>query len=217
MTFPAADTDRLTAALAPVTAGDVVDADTDYSAALAYIATAEGTAAAMAERACDRCGLDFAACPTEILDAAERRAAELAPVVAPEVQAVLDARAAVVVAEAAESALSTGLRMDWDHDQLVARAKIRNEAGRARGNLARAEAVVYVPDTTPAGSLRAVKARIQAIRDEMGPVEAKHRTAGLKGAHAAKARHADTLAAFNAALAPLLAIRDELEAVVYPD
>ena len=76
MSFPAADTDRLTAALAPVTAGDV------------------------AERACDRCGLDFAACPTEILDAAERRAAELAPVVAPEVQAVLDARAAVVVAEA---------------------------------------------------------------------------------------------------------------------
>lgn len=77
MRFPAADTDRLTAALAPVTAGDVASEDADYSAAIAYIATAEGTAAAMAERACDRCGLDFAACPVEILDAAEKRAAEL--------------------------------------------------------------------------------------------------------------------------------------------
>lgn len=50
----------------------------DLSAALAYIATAEGTAATIAERACDRAGLDYATCPAEILDAAERRAAELA-------------------------------------------------------------------------------------------------------------------------------------------
>lgn len=98
MTFPAADTDRLTAALAPVVAGDVAGEDADLSAALAYLATAEGSAAAMAERACDRAGIDYAACPVEILDAAEKRAeslelaaAEAAPVVAPEVQAPTEA------------------------------------------------------------------------------------------------------------------------------
>lgn len=76
MSFPAADAPRLTAALAPV-AADAGCEEADYSAALAYIAGAEGSAAAMAERACDRCGLDFAACPPEILEAAERRAEEL--------------------------------------------------------------------------------------------------------------------------------------------
>ena len=76
MNFPAADSPRLTAALAPVALDEGCEV-ADLSAALAYIATAEGTAAQMAERACDRAGIDFAACPVEIQEAADKREAVL--------------------------------------------------------------------------------------------------------------------------------------------
>ena len=78
MNIPAADSPRLAVALAPTTAGDICGEDADLSAARAYIATAEGTAAQIAERACDRAGLDFATCPPEILEAATVRAEAVA-------------------------------------------------------------------------------------------------------------------------------------------
>lgn len=138
MNFPAADIDRLTAALAPVVAGDVVGEDVDYSAALAYTATAEGTAAAIAERACDRCNIDFAACPVEILDAAERRAAELARAflleqVAIQKAAWADYNAAAAPFEAIKARIvSTKRRCDPVGKEWVAAENARIELSRIR-------------------------------------------------------------------------------------
>ena len=114
MTFPAADAPRLAVALAPV-AFDV-GTEADYADALAYIAGAEGSAATIAERACDRAGIDFAACPAEILEAAERRAVELMVVPRSELMAEYHALCPQVVVLAKQVA---------ELDKLIATAKKR--------------------------------------------------------------------------------------------
>ena len=202
MSFPAADAPRLTAALAPVVAADVATEDADLAPALAYIATAEGSAATIAERACDRAGLDYATCPAEILDAAERRAEELAtPEVPPEVQAVLDARAAVVVAEAAAKVASRAFLDAPSYRTSDAAKDADRTASEARKALWKLERATYVPGATPDEDRRAFWNRHQGLTNEIGAIEFTLETATKKGQKKAMERHTATIARLKVDLA----------------
>lgn len=139
-----------------------------------------------------------------------------APEVPPEVQAVLDARAVLAAAEAEESALPPFVYGMGDAE-IVRRNRITGTAGAARRALRQLEGVVYVPDTTPVGSLRAANARVNALHNEIGAAEGALRTAKLRNATKAIAKHEAALVPLRAALAEHLTIRTALEAVVYPD
>ena len=202
MSFPAADAPRLTAALAPVVATDVATEDVDLAPALSYIATAEGTAATIAERACDRAGLDFATCPAEILDAAERRAAELAaPEVSPEVQAVLDARAVLAAAVAATHDASRAFLAAPNFRTMDAGKAAEAAACEASRALRKLEAATYVSGATPDEDRRAFWNRHQGLTNEIGAVEFMLETATKKGQKKAMERHTATIARLKVDLA----------------
>lgn len=128
----------------------------------------------------------------------------------------VDARAALAAAEAEENALSPFVYGMGDAE-IARRNRITGAAGAARRALRQFEGVVYVPDTTPAGSLRAVNARVNALRNEIDTIEGALRTAKLRNASKAIAKHEAALIPLRAALAEHLTIRSALEAVVYPD
>jgi hypothetical protein len=148
--IPEAARPRIEAATAR-TSFDVDVDEADSAAALAYIATAEGTAATIAERACDRFGFDYARCPAEILAAAEDRAIESARTFLLEQVAAIAAAwgayntaaapfdaekkvvAAKVAAAKAARAPYDGLQNAWDHLEAIRNgfAHIRNDAVQA--------------------------------------------------------------------------------------
>jgi hypothetical protein len=149
----------------------------------------------------------------DILVAAEV-VAVVAPV-APEVQAILDAR--TELAAALEARPMCRLTLDVSSAAIAAGWASDARILAARKALHAVEGAFWLPDVTPEGSLRAVCSRIAALRTERSPIEALRSTAIRRGQSFAAARHAHAIEAIDSLLAPLLIERDRLEAVVYPD
>jgi hypothetical protein len=137
----------------------------------------------------------------DILVAAE----VVAPAVAPEVQAVLTARAAVAVAEAAEVAAGAEARKAWNFATMDAHTAAQAARSAAWKALRAAEWACYVPGNTPADDTRAKWARHQGIGNEIGAVGWRLDNATKKGQKAATARHNATIEALRAELAAFCA------------
>jgi hypothetical protein len=145
---------------------------------------------------------DFARCAgRDTTPAMEADVLVDAPAVAPEVQAVLDARAALAVAEALLGAASVAFAKSPNFgtvDAIRAAESGRHAAFKA---LRAAESACYVPGATPEEDARAKWARHQGLRNEIDAVRFKLETATKKGQKAAIARHTATIESLRAELA----------------
>ena len=136
---------------------------------------------------------------------ADRLSAEIerasAPVVPPEVRAVLDARAALAVAEKLLGAASVAFAKSPNFSTADA-IRVAEDGRHAAFKALRAvESACYVPGATEEEDARAKWARHDGIRNEIGAVQFKLETATKKGQSAAIARHTAALEALRAELA----------------
>ena len=125
--------------------------------------------------------------------------------VAPEVQAVLDARAAVALAESAVVATAAEARKAWSFAAMDAHTAAQGVRGAACKALRAAEWACYVPGATPDEDTRAKWTRHQGITNEIGAIEWHLDNATKKGQKAAIARHAATITNLRADLAAFCA------------
>jgi len=128
--------------------------------------------------------------------------AEIAPAPAsPEVQAVLDARAELAVAEALHRAASTAFRRSPTFGTMDA----QNSAGAALGAASKVlrvlEAATYVPGATKEEDRRAFWARHQQLENEITGARISLEAAQKRGQATAAARHTVTIARLKAELA----------------
>ena len=124
-----------------------------------------------------------------------------APEVSPEVRAVLDARAAVVAAEA-DAKVASRAFLDVPNYRTADVAKDADRAAsEARRTLWKLEHSTYVPGATPDEDRRAFWNRHQGFTNEIGAVEFMLETATKKGQKKAMERHTATIARLKVDLA----------------
>lgn len=153
---------------------------------------------------------DFARCmghtttpamEADVLDAPAPSTLTAAPEVSPEVQAVLDARAAVVVANSLFRSANEAFTAKPNFTTMDAAKAAERAYGDAVRLLRKAELVTYVPGATPDEDRRAFWNRHQGLRNEIDSAEFALQTATKKGQKKAMERHAATIARLKADLA----------------
>ena len=129
----------------------------------------------------------------------------------------LACRAAVVAAEEVVAATGRAFRTARTLAAMDAHKAAHRAYDADVKALAAIEAIEYNADTTPAGSLRAINARIKKLNSDKYQAECLLATAEKKRQGKACKVHEATLVELDKAIAHHVAIRERLEAAVYPD